>query len=502
MVYLDYAAHTPADPAVLDAYCRATADYIGNPNSSHALGASAAARIAEAGAHIAALLGCGDMEVIYTSGATEANNLAILGGAGAYRENGRRLVTTALEHSSVSACFTALQQKGWEVDLAPVGADGRVRVPSQAPGAGAWGGTLRELIRQDTVMVSVCAVDGELGVVQPIREIGALIKSINPDCLFHVDGTQLVGKLPGWGYCGTSVPDTAAAAAWDGFGAEGVCDHGVVSPATSGVVPTGQSLLPEGFFRDIDLFSFAPHKCYGLGGMGVLLRKPHVALEPQLMGGKSTGIYRSGTPVVAHAAATERALELAAENADNRWDRVCAANARLRAFFGTFGYVHINNPTGKNDLPAERSKADTAPQKWPSSQRPVGSAPAERSKADTFLQSGNHECALSRRPHRAVPGDGMGMPGALPHFLNISIDGYRAEDAQRLLSEAGVCVSTKSACSSPKTPSRIVYNVSQDKKRARGSIRISISHLTTEEDIERFMEAFRKCFAGSPPGKS
>ena len=137
MIYLDYSANTPADPAVLDAFCRTEQAYIGNPNSAHPAGRAAQAEMARATEGIAALLGVSPEEIIYTSGASESNNLALKGIAQASRHVGRHILSTALEHSSVGGALSALQQQGCEVDLVDIGRDGTVDLEH-----------LRELLRR------------------------------------------------------------------------------------------------------------------------------------------------------------------------------------------------------------------------------------------------------------------------------------------------------------------------------------------------------------------
>ena len=218
MIYLDYSANTPVDPAVLEAFCKAEQTYIGNPNSTHCAGQAAREEMARVTEDIAELLGVNPAEIIYTSGASESNNLAIKGIAQASRHTGRHIISTALEHASVGGTLTALQQQGYEVDLVDIGRDGTIDLEQ-----------LRDLLRKDTVLVSVCAVDSELGTVQPIRQIAEILKEY-PNCRLHVDATQAIGK-------------------------------------------TG--LVMEG----VDTMSIAPHKFYGLNGSGLLLKKKHLGLE-------------------------------------------------------------------------------------------------------------------------------------------------------------------------------------------------------------------------------
>ena len=124
MIYLDYSANTPVDPAVLEAFCKAEQTYIGNPNSTHCAGRTACEEMARVTDHIAGLLGVEPAGIIYTSGASESNNLAIKGIAQASRSTGRHMISTVLEHASVGGTLTALQQQGWEVDLLDIQRDG------------------------------------------------------------------------------------------------------------------------------------------------------------------------------------------------------------------------------------------------------------------------------------------------------------------------------------------------------------------------------------------
>lgn len=365
-IYLDCAAHTPADPAVLRALCEA--EQAGNPNSAHAAGRAAAAVLERAAGQIARLLGIEPGEVILTSGASEANNLAIKGFARASRHIGRHIISTPLEHPSVSGPLTFLQEQGYEIDLLDVKRDGRVDTEQ-----------LRELLRRDTVLVAVCAVDSELGTVQPIAEISEILKAF-PNCRFHVDATQAVGKIP----FAVSLADSAC---------------------------------------------FSAHKFFGLCGSGVLYKRAGLVLEPLIHGGGSNTIYRSGTPAVSLAASTARALGLALENMDDDLRRVRALNERLRSALAAYPLVRINSPQT-----------------------------------------------------------------AVPQILNLSVQGIKGGDFQRALDQNGVCVSVKSACSVPDTPSRAVLAVSRDRKNARSSWRISMSRKTGEQEIDDFLSVFASVY--------
>ena len=301
-------------------------------------------------------------EIIYTSGATEANNLALKGTARAARHVGRHIISTPLEHSSVSGTLTALQEQGYEIDLLDIRRDGTVDLDH-----------LKELLRPDTIAVAVTLVDSELGV-----EIAAILKNY-PNCHLHVDATQAVGKIP-------------------------------VS------------------FEGVDTMSLTAHKFYGLNGIGLLLKRRNLALEPLIHGGESTTIYRSGTPTVALASSLACALELAVENLPERSASVQKRNAELRAALCQHPEVRINSPEN-----------------------------------------------------------------AIPHILNLSVRDVKGTVFQRELDAHGVCVSVKSACSSDGLPSRAVFAVSRDRRNALSSWRISLSHLTTEAEIQEFLRVFDVC---------
>jgi cysteine desulfurase len=368
VIYLDYSANTPADRAVLEAFCKTEQTFWGNPNSTHPLGRLAGQAMADATAHIAALLGVQPQEVIFTSGASESNNLAIKGIAQASRPLGRHILSTALEHSSVGGALSALQQQGWEIDLLDIDRNGQVDLQQ-----------LEELLRPDTVLVAVSAVDSELGTVQPIQAIGALVKRY-PNCHLHVDATQAVGKTP---------------LVWEG----------------------------------VDTMSIAPHKFYGLNGSGLLVKRQNVVLEPLIHGGVSTTIYRSGTPALGLAVSTEVALTKALENRSQWASYVAELNHKLRKALSAYPQVVINSPEG-----------------------------------------------------------------AVPHILNLSVEGVKGTVFQEALAQRGVCVSVKSACSTPGTPSKAVFAVSRNRKRAMSSWRISLSHLTTPEELEEFLKIFDACY--------
>jgi cysteine desulfurase len=273
-----------------------------------------------------------------------------------------------LEHSSVSSPLTNLKEQGYEIDLLEIKSDGTVDLEH-----------LKELLRDDTILVSVCAVDSELGRVQPIKQIAEILSNY-PNCYLHVDCTQAIGKI---------------------------------------------NIDLQG----VDLISFASHKFYGLNGFGGLIKRKEIVLEPIIHGGSSTSIYRSGTPVTGQIVAMEKALQLAFDNLDERYEYVKKLNLYLREKLKNYDLVQINTLGGEN-----------------------------------------------------------------PFILNLGIKGVTAVDFKKMLDENGVCISIKSACSVVISPSRPVMAITHDRKRALSSWRISLSHLTTFEEINKFLEIFDRCY--------
>lgn len=368
MIYLDYSANTPADPAVLQHFCEVEQQFPGNPNARHAAGRAAKAVLDAATREIAHALTVQPAELIYTSGATEANNHALKSLAALGASAGRHIISTPLEHFSVRGTLAALQAKGFTVELARLDASGKVDLEH-----------LCSLLRPDTILVTACAVDSELGTVQPIAQIAAMLRSF-PNCRFHVDATQAVGKIP-------------------------------VS------------------FEGIDTMSLTAHKFYGLNGIGLLVKRRRWELEPLLHGGASTTPYRSGTPTTALACSMALALETAFAAQPQRYAIVQQYNSRLRAALSNYSKVRINSP------------------------------------AD-----------------------------AVPHILNLSIQDVKGSVFQRELDAHGVCVSVKSACSSDGLPSQAVLAISGDRRNALSSWRISLSHLTTEQELDEFLQIFDGCY--------
>ena len=288
MIYLDYAAATPVDKEVLSRYIEVTNKYFANPNSSHQLGQEANNIIQKATKKIASSLKIDPDEIIYTSGASESNNLAIKGIAERYKNFGRHILISSLEHNSIVSSATRLQEQGFEVELLHINQEGLIDL-----------NILKNKIREDTILVSICTVDSEIGLKQPIEEIGKILKDY-PNCHFHTDATQAMGKIP--------------------------LD-----------------------LQNIDLLTFAPHKFYGLTGIGVLIKKKNTSLYPQIDGGKSSTVYRSGTPETANIAALETAISISLATRQERYRIVEVLYNTLKEKLLIYPKVTINNT--KNSIP-------------------------------------------------------------------------------------------------------------------------------------------------------
>ena len=283
MIYLDYTSNMPVEPQVLEAFCEAERRFVGNANARHGMGQETAKAIARATTVCAELLNVRPEEVIFNSGASEGNNTAIMGIAHASRHVGRHIITTPLEHASVSGCLTALQERGWEIDVLDVNRDGTIDLRQ-----------LGDLIRRDTVLVTLCAVDSELGVVQPVEEASAIVRA-HSSCRLHVDATQIIGRLP-----------------FD--------------------------------FSLADTVSLSAHKFGGLNGSGLLWKRGDVEMEPLIHGGTSTTLYRSGTPAVGLAVSLAEALRIATDQRETRLETVRGLNQHLREHLSSRSGVTIHSP--------------------------------------------------------------------------------------------------------------------------------------------------------------
>uniref|UniRef100_A0A383VZF3 cysteine desulfurase n=1 Tax=Tetradesmus obliquus TaxID=3088 RepID=A0A383VZF3_TETOB len=287
-MYLDMQATTPMDPRVLDAMLPYMVDQFGNPHSrTHLYGWESENAVEKARQQVASLIGADPKEIIFTSGATESNNMAIKGVANFYKDKKRHIVTSQTEHKCVLDSARYLQQRGWDVTYLPVCSDGRIDL-----------GQLADALRPDTALVSIMAVNNEIGVRQPLAEIGALCRERK--VFFHTDAAQAVGKVP---------VDTSS--------------------------------------TPIDLMSISGHKLYGPKGVGALYvrRRPRVRLEAQMSGGGQERGLRSGTVPTAAVVGLGAACEIAAQEMAADHAHICKLEQRLRdGIMGQLQGVVLNGP--------------------------------------------------------------------------------------------------------------------------------------------------------------
>jgi cysteine desulfurase len=284
-IYMDYSATTPIDPRVADKMIPFLREQFGNPASrSHAYGWSAEAAVEEARADVAALVGADTREIIWTSGATESNNLAIKGAAHFYKTKGKHIITVKTEHKAVLDTVRELEREGYEATYLEPQDNGLITLAQ-----------LEAAMRPDTILVSVMLVNNEIGVVQPIKEIGELCRK--KGIIFHSDAAQATGKV--------------------------------------------HINLAE---LQVDLMSFSAHKTYGPKGIGALYvrRKPRVRLEAQMHGGGHERGLRSGTLAPHQIVGMGEAFRIAREEIDTELAKVKALRDRLAQGLMEIEEVYVN----------------------------------------------------------------------------------------------------------------------------------------------------------------
>jgi len=279
MIYFDYSATTPINKEVLNDF-NVNSQNFANPNSIHTLGKQANQLVVDSDNSIRNSLNLKNETIIYTSGASEANNLAITGLADAYPEK-KHLITSRFEHSSVIAPISYLVKKNYEVDYVKINQDGQIDIDH-----------LLTLIRKDTLLVAIAAVNSEVGLRQDINLIAAKLK--DKPCFFMVDATQAIGKYP--------------------------ID-----------------------FTNIDLLSFSGHKIYGFKGIGALIKKDNIKLIPIIRGGNSTTKFRSGTPASNLIASLALALKIKIRFLESDLQRVTNLNLYLRKEISGIKNIKINS---------------------------------------------------------------------------------------------------------------------------------------------------------------
>jgi cysteine desulfurase len=268
IIYLDNAATSKVFPEVLDSYQRITTEYFANPSSIHALGQKSARLLETSRAQILRTLKLDNHEVIFTSGATEANNLAIKGYCFANKTRGNHIITNAGEHPSVLNSILEMEQFGFEVTVLPLNDKGVVEVKDVV-----------HALNKRTILVSLMAVNNETGAINPLEEIGEILKTY-PKIVLHADMAQAIGKVP----------------------------------------------IP---LDNIDLFTFAGHKIHGLQGSGALIKRKNILLRAINAGGGQEYNLRSGTNTLALSASLAKALRLIVEQQKDNYQHIAKLRDRL-----------------------------------------------------------------------------------------------------------------------------------------------------------------------------
>ena len=366
MIYLDYSATTPVSYEVLDTISKVTKEFIGNANSLHALGLKSANLLESATKQIADIYGISPNEIIYTSGATEANNMALIGVAMANHKKGKHIIVSKLEHPSIYAICNYLKSIGFEISYVNNDKEGLIDFDD-----------LKNKIREDTILVSICAVNSETGVRQPLKMIRQIIKKENLATIFHSDITQAVGKV--------SIN-----------------------------------------FHDIDLASMSAHKIFGPKGIGFLYKSNMIKISPLIYGSGKFNELKPGTPPLPLIAALSKAIRLANNDLEKRERFVNLLNMKIFNFLEKYPEIKINK-----------------------------------------------------------------TKYSIPQILNISIMNIMPETFLHMLDKHEVYVSTNTACSSGEISNSIMA-IYDDSKRAKHTLRISLSYVTTTDEINKFLEIFKE----------
>lgn len=269
MIYLDYSATTPVISEVLDSYVHVTKDYIGNANSIHNLGVRSKELLLKATRQISEILGCEPNEIVYTSGASESNSTALKGVAFKYSKRGKHIISSPLEHKSVLEALKYLEMCGFEVSYVKLLPNGQIDLKD-----------LESLVRVDTILVSICAVNSEVGYKVPLKTIRQVINKKNDKVIFHSDMTQALGK--------TKIN-----------------------------------------LNDVDLASFSGHKIYAPKGIGILYKSKKIEIEPLIWGLTENAKFRGGTPALPLIVSASKAMRIINENLENNIKKVAKLNELL-----------------------------------------------------------------------------------------------------------------------------------------------------------------------------
>ena len=362
MIYLDYSATTPVSKEILDSYIKVTKEYIGNPNSLHLLGEKSHELLESATEQIAQVLDIKKSEIVFTSGSTEANNLALVGYALRNARFGKNIVVSKLEHPSIYEICNYLSNLGFTITYVDNDENGLIDFED-----------LKRKVKEDTIMVCVVAVNSELGIREPLKTIRQIIKKQNERTILFSDMTQAVGKAP-------------------------INLH------------------------DVDMASMTSHKIYGPIGIGLLYKSEKINIEPLIHGTSNT--LRGGTPVLPLVVAFSKALRIAITNQAKNESIVRLLNDKLDATIRKYPGIKINK-----------------------------------------------------------------TKYSVPHIYNISLMNIKPETFIHALEKRDMYVGSNTACSKGGT-SLSVMALYNDEVRAQTTLRICLSHLTSFDDLNKFLYSF------------
>ncbi|MCR4756249.1 MAG: cysteine desulfurase [Butyrivibrio sp.] len=367
--YLDNSATTRAYDEVAALVAKIMTEEYGNPSSVHHMGMVSGERLSQARETIAATLKVEPQEILFTSGGTESDNLALIGVAKANKWRGKHIITTAIEHPAILETTTALEKEGFEITYLPVDETGVVQIED-----------LKAALREDTILVSMMFVNNEIGSVQKIQEAGEIIKAYNSDIYFHVDAVQGYGKF-------------------------------VIRPKS----------------MKIDLLSVSGHKIHGPKGIGFLYIKKGTKINPICYGGGQQKGMRSGTENVPGIAGLALAAKMCYENFEDKQNKLYELKEYIiKSLNERLSDIKVNGPACRE--------------------------------------------------------------GA-PHIVSVSIKGLAAETVLNMLSSKNIYVSAGSACTSNNPHiSDTLQAIGLEKDLLESTIRISMSFMTTKEEIDYFLD--------------
>lgn len=368
-VYLDYASTTPMHEDVKETLYKAQDIFYANPEALYDAGYSASRLVQDATKQMAKQLDVFPGEIYYTSGATESNNMAIFGVAEAYKDRGKHLITTAIEHSSSLEAFKELEKRGYNVTFLNVDTNGLFDIEQ-----------LLQEVTKETLLVSLIHVHNELGTIQPVEQVAKQLKEKHPQLIIHVDMAQSVGKVP---------IDLSA----------------------------------------IDMATFSGHKFYGPKGIGILMKKMNIQLQPLLFGGEQQQGLRPGTQDAALIAATSKAFRIANDAREDNYEHVAKISSELREYLRSKSYINLT--------------------------------------IDETI--------------------------ATPYIIHYWLDDTATEIETYLhaLSEKGIYVATRSTCHSKSVyePNAVLVAIGLTPDESRRGMRISLSARTTEDEVAYFKTA-------------